>query len=331
MTNPLVPFTEESQLHRHPIYSQQSLPASLPGYPRISLQDAAQLRSFLDRELWAVDLERMAPHLWMMSTQSSTNISPLHQQRVKGREIVITEDPRLHLVWIYDRIFIKPLPRYLLSHVFWSEYLSTEQSIQQGRTQEEQKTYARIRMSALGILRTYYYLIQHESDFHIACNETRLLPSNISWTEFCRFSQSFPSISDDAVSERYRYGELRLTRLNLYAKLVLGKFQYERVQGQYGAFFARFYGPLLFVFGIISLVLSAMQVELGVETLLTNTQWQAFWYTCRWFVIVTLVGMGLLALTLILLLMGMIVDEWVFALKKRYEGRHSRRRQYNKV
>lgn len=74
-----------------------------------------------------------------------------------------------------------------------------------------------------------------------------------------------------------------------------------------------------------------MQVELGVETLLTNTQWQVFWYTCRWFVIVTLVGMGLLALTLILLLMGMIVDEWVFALKKRYEGRHSRRRQYNKV
>ena len=76
--------------------------------------NATQLRRFLYRELWAVDLERMAPHLWIMSTQSSSNVSPLHQQKVKGREIVVTEDPRLHLVWIYDRVFIKPLPRYVL-------------------------------------------------------------------------------------------------------------------------------------------------------------------------------------------------------------------------
>jgi len=48
------------------------------------------------------------------------------------------------------------------------------------------------------------------------------------------------------------------------------KFQYERVYSQYGAFFARFYGPLLFVFGILSLILSIMQVELGIETLLTT-------------------------------------------------------------
>ena len=186
-------------------------------------------------------------------------------------------------------------------------------------------------MCALGLLRTYYYLIQHKSDFYIACNETWLLPPNILWTEFCRFSQCFPSISDEAVSERYHYGELRLTRLSLYAKLVLRKFQYERIHGQFGAFFARFYGHLLFVFGILSIVLNAIQVELSVETLLINTRWQVFWYTCRWFVIVTLVCMGILVLALTLLFIGMIVDEWVFALKKRYKGRHSRRRQYNGV
>ena len=104
MTNSSVPFTEESQLYKKPTSSQQSFPASLPGHPRISLQDAVQLRSFLYQELWATDLERMAPHLWIMSTQLSTNLCPLHQQKVKGREIVITEDPRLQLVWIYDRI-----------------------------------------------------------------------------------------------------------------------------------------------------------------------------------------------------------------------------------
>jgi hypothetical protein len=42
---------------------------------------------------------------------------------MKRREIVVTEDPRLHLVWIYDRVFIKPLPKYLLSHDFWQIYL----------------------------------------------------------------------------------------------------------------------------------------------------------------------------------------------------------------
>jgi hypothetical protein len=44
---------------------------------------------------------------------------------MKRREIVVTEDPRLHLVWIYDRVFIKPLPKYLLSHDFWQIYLLT--------------------------------------------------------------------------------------------------------------------------------------------------------------------------------------------------------------
>lgn len=126
-------------------------------------------------------------------------------------------------------------------------------------------------MSALGFLRSYYYLIQHESDFEIARNEARLLPSDITWTDFCAFSKGFVNISDDTVSKRYHYGELRLTRLNHCAKLLIGRFHYERVHGQYSAFFARFYGPLLFIFGIISIVLSAMQVEIGVETL-TNVQ-----------------------------------------------------------
>ena len=92
--------------------------------------------------------------------------------------------------------------------------------------------------------------------------------------EFCRFSQKFLDIGDDAVSERYHYGELRLTILNFYAKFLLRrKFQYERVRGQYGVYFARFSGALLVVLGIFSLVSSAMQVELAVETLLTSLQW----------------------------------------------------------
>lgn len=324
MTTLSVPFAQDSEL-----YKSYADSPNLPGNPRLSLQDTEWLRSFLYRELWAVDLERMAPHLWIMSTQSGTNISPLHKQKVKGREIIITEDPRLHLVWIHDRIFIKPLPRYLLSHHFWSNFLSTEKSTLGGSAQE-QEIYARIQMSALGLLRSYYYLIQYESDLQIACENGRLLSSDTSWSDFCAFSKTFPAIHDDAVSKRYHYGELRLTRLNLYAKILLGKFQYEHIHGQYGTFFARFYGPLLFIFGVLSIILSAMQVELSVETLLSTTQWQPFWHTCRWFATVTMACVILLASSLVLLLVGMIVDEWVFALKERRKKK-SWRRQADKA
>ena len=317
---------EDNQLYKNPMIAQNLGSPTLPGHPRVPLQDAPRLRDFLRRELWAIDLERMAPHLWIMSTQSSSNVSPLHLQKVKGREIVVTEDPRLHLVWIYDRVFIKPLPKYLLSYTFWSDFISNEKSILRGSTQKEQETCLMIRMSALGFLRTYYYLIQHESDFEIARNEAQLLPPDITWTDFCAFSKDFIDISDDAVSERYHYGELRLTRLNLYAKILIGKLHYERVHGQYGAFFARFYGPLLFVFAILSVILNAMQVELGVETL-TDARWRPFWYFSRGFVIVALTCTAFLALGLVSLLVGMIVDEWVFALRKRYGKGGPRRRQ----
>jgi hypothetical protein len=102
----------------------------------------------------------------------------------------------------------------------------------------------------------------------------------MTWVAFCNFSMEFKNISDEAVSGRYHYGELRLTRLNLYIKILLRKFEYERVHAQYGEYFARFYGPLLFMFTLISIILSAMQVQLGVETLVSS-KWPWFWSACR--------------------------------------------------
>ena len=58
-----------------------------------------------------------------MATQSSANINALNRQIVKGRKIIITEDPQLHLIWLQDRIHIKPVPQCLLSHAFWSDVL----------------------------------------------------------------------------------------------------------------------------------------------------------------------------------------------------------------
>ena len=141
----------------------------------------------------------------------------------------------------------------------------------------------------------------------------RLLPPNITWEQFCDFSARNHAISDSQVSIRYHYGELILTRLNLYVKFFLRKFYYEQVHGQYGAYFSRFYGPFLFIFAVFSIFLNAMQVELSVESL-TSLQWQPFWYLSRWFSVLTLACLAFLTWSLVLLLIGMIVDEWVWAI-----------------
>ena len=39
-------------------------------------------------------------------------------QQPLSEDPVVTKDPRLHLVWICDRVFVKRLPPYLLSHLF---------------------------------------------------------------------------------------------------------------------------------------------------------------------------------------------------------------------
>lgn len=263
----------------------------------------------------------MTSHLWMMSTQSSVNICLLHHQKIKDREIIATKDSRLHLIWIYDWIFIKFLLWYLLFHFFWFKFLLNKKSILRESAQKEQKIFAKIQMSTLNLLRTYYHLIQHESNFQIACRDTELLFFNISWLKFCVFSKDFLKINDDAVFERYHYEEFRLTRLNIYIKILLRKFQYEQIHRQYDVFFAHFYNSLLFIFDILSLILSAMQIELDVETLLIIMQWQSFWHVCWWFIVIMLTCIVFLALSLILLLVDMIVDEWVFALKEWYKKR----------
>ena len=115
------PFCAEHQLNSELDESQAGpgTPAHhLPGYPHIPLTDRRRIWAFLLEEFCSNDLDKMADRLWWMTKQDSASISPLHRQRVKRRAIVVTEDPKLHLVWIHDRVFVKPLPRYILSHRF---------------------------------------------------------------------------------------------------------------------------------------------------------------------------------------------------------------------
>ncbi|KAM0529990.1 hypothetical protein ACHAPS_000628 [Verticillium nonalfalfae] len=246
------PFDKSHQLK--PAVEEESEGAKqVPGYPRVSLDDRSRVLDFLTQEFCNDDLDQIADKLWWMSRQNSQNISPLHRQAVKRRTIVVTEDPKLHLVWIHDRIFVKPLPRYLGDYGFWRDHICAKDGTD--------KRGVRVQRAALGFIRTYYHLIRYETDFRIAKDPSlALIPEHVTWEHFCAFTGGLNSIEDREVSERYQYGEIRLTRLNFYAPFLLGRSHFQRVDYQYGPYFARFYVPILFAMGVVSVVLSGMQV-----------------------------------------------------------------------
>src|SRR5690348_4171589 len=80
--------------------------------------------SKLESGLSCAVLDELYPNLDFFTRKSSNNIDPIHKHLQKGRRIVLTEDPNLHLIWNYDIVYIKPLPNYLLSHSFWNQHLA---------------------------------------------------------------------------------------------------------------------------------------------------------------------------------------------------------------
>jgi hypothetical protein len=284
--------------------------AGLPGHPHIPLNDPS-IPSLLQKELLTPRLDTIGRKLWLIATQDSSHISSLTQQTVRGRRIVITENPELHLTWLYDVVFIKPLPKYLLSAAFWQFYFGGSSPIEDRRQREE------ICRAAKGFLRTYSYLIQHKSDFTIAIDEQRqLIPKKITYPDFMRFISSCQArIDDSEVSPRYYFGELRLTRLNFWAKFFLGDITYHKVYGNYGARFAHYYGPILFGFGAITTVLSSMQVALAAyPELQVDKSAIKLVETAWWFSIYALIGT---VVTIVALVMGfcyLMLRELLFAL-----------------
>ncbi|TQN66135.1 hypothetical protein CSHISOI_09309 [Colletotrichum shisoi] len=208
-----IPLTEDRQL----VQLQQQ---TIPGHPDIAIDNSAALST--------ARLRRLYPMLFMVSNRR--NISPLHHQLLNGRSICITERPDLHLVWYYNRIFVKPVPKPLFSYHFWRDAVR----------EAEDTDGHRLVLDALGFLRTYSMLIVHESDFNLA---------------------GFTPLRDQAVSRRYHYGEIRLTRLNLFHRIMTMS-SYQKVHHNYATFFARFGAPYLFVFGAATVVLTALQTGL---------------------------------------------------------------------
>lgn len=285
---------------------------TLPDGPRVLSPDCLDMLDLLEREFFSTDLDRLAPKLWWMSKQDSTSISPLHRQKVKQRNIIVTEDPKLHLVWIHNRVFIKPLPLYIGSFAFWRHHLGDEKK---ANIQTRQSC---IRKAILGYLRSYIYLIQHKSDFRIAQSpELCLIPADITWGQFCGFASDLAQITDMDVSKRYHFGEIRLTRLNFYAPLLLHKSHFQRVEYQYGTYFSQYYAPVLFIIGVTSVILSGLQVALAADQGSLEGASELLLAVAFWLSVVMILSFCAVVMYLCILWLCKIMKELRFALQDR--------------
>ena len=285
---------------------------TLPGEPRVELaSDYEAIIQFLAEEVTTPDLDKFHPHLWKVATQSSKHITQLVDKCVRGRSIILTENPELHLVWIQSRVYIKPLPKWLLSHACWEFFLKKDSC---GAAER----------GAKGFVRSYAYLIRHKSDFRIA-KEMGLLPQKLGYTQFVRFIKHFEMIQNDEVSLRYSYGELRLSRLNIWAPWVLGRPEFFKVIRQYRDYFEQYFAPISFVFGIFVIVLSSMQVALSVNEPVSATSLRKFTMVCWVFAILTLVVVILVMLYIMVSLTIRALRELIFALGGVWESRKKTR------
>ncbi|MCJ1458518.1 hypothetical protein MMC28_008891 [Mycoblastus sanguinarius] len=260
-------FSVHEQLNEDPISP------TIPDQPCVDSSCVA-VGQFLQLELETPVLDELFPHLWFVAAQTSQRVDALHKQKVKGRRVVITEDPKLHLVWHSGIIYIKPIPHCLLNYEFWMRYICLPVDSHPEETSPHMR-------SALGFLRTYALLIRHPSDLRLAL-ESRLMPGHIEWNRFARFIEAFRHLDDDQVSPRYHFGQLRLTRLNWAIRMFRPSsspqwWYYHEIYWSTVAYIERFFGPLLFVFGSLAIILTAMQVVVSVPegSILTTKQWTA--------------------------------------------------------
>lgn len=286
-----------------------------------TIPDAAA--TYLSDELSCAVLDELYPNLDFVAHKSSFHIDPIHKHLQKGRKIIITEDPNLHLIWNYGIVYLKPLPHCLLSHSFWSEHLGLGSAH---------------RGEALGFVRSYARLIRYPSDFALAV-EAGLIPSSspspnprpsspssnprpsspshpppgeLTYTTFSTFVQHFSDIPDADVSLRWRFGQLRLSRLNWGVRIFqprtstekgfLYRIYYEQQYWQTGQLLNEFAAPFLFLFATLSLILSGMQVVLASEFNERGRSWRVFADVSAWFsvaiiiiIIVLFVSLGAVA------------------------------------
>ncbi|PVH69820.1 hypothetical protein DL98DRAFT_162982 [Cadophora sp. DSE1049] len=106
------------------------------------------------RDLEGKITDDIYPYLWLVARKEAAHIDSLHEQLLKKRVIASAEDPKLHLVWYYETVYIKPLPDYLLNHAIWTCHIPKPPA-QPVQTRPRYDKYR----ATLGFLRSYSFLI----------------------------------------------------------------------------------------------------------------------------------------------------------------------------
>lgn len=276
---------------------------------------------FLRQELDLQRLNSVFHWLWLAGRPMPPRA--LHYQLMMGRDIVIAEDMNMHLVWTSGRIFLKPIPRYLLEPAFWSEYLSCPRD---HPCLDDRDCRRGLRRSALGFLSSYVAMISHESDFMIA-QERHLLPKEVKWLHWRSLASEILSIEDidSQVDARFLYGELRLGRLNkIYILSGRSIFRgYVPSWQRYGAYFHDNLAWLATATIYIAVVLTAMQV--GLATSLRENR--VFQLVSLGFTIFSILGPLVAAVIILLVFILLFIDNWVEAVsfkKRRFEALNAR-------
>jgi hypothetical protein len=300
------------------------MPASYQTDPNHDLAPWSLGMSCLERELDLERLDRIFGCLWLVGRPMPPR--PLHYQLYLGRDIVVTERMDMHLTWTDGRIFLKPVPRFLLEPRFWTAYLScnrvrpncpcsTKAQCPLDRSGTDCAGRRRLGAVALGFLFSYAALIRHESDFCIA-QERRLLPAEVRWVGWrilvrqLDIEHIYPRIS-----RRFLYGELRLSRLNKIYRLTwrpLFLRPYVTHWHRYGGFFADHFAWLAGATVYMAVVLTAMQVGLATERLGKSDAFQLASYG---FSVFSILGPLVVAVLLVLAAGCMFVDNLVETLR----------------
>ena len=208
----------------------------------------------LMREMEVPDLNKVHKYLWLAG--SYRNISALHHQRVILREVIPSEDPRLHLLWFNRIIYIKPLPDYLLDAQCFKDVVCKNSDL-----------YSLV----MGFLLSYCCLIKHPLDLAIA-KELKLVSDKIVWARWALFQtdilkhlENLERSKEIYINDRYKYGELRLSRLNIIWRLTGRGLAYFTVHRVYETYFREYFALFITAFAFVTVVLTAMQVIVGLQ------------------------------------------------------------------
>jgi hypothetical protein len=249
---------------------------------------------FLAFELKTPRLNAIHKHLWLAGLPNAAR--PLHRQRLLGRRISITEDPDEHLVWFEDNIYLKPLSDHLLDHDHWTAHLCSDEDLYR---------------SACGMLMSYAWLIRYKSDLSLA-KESGLVSEHLTWANWVKILETFfDNINASKlhqVNKRYRYGELRLSRLNAIYRYLPPELSFRNIVRGYRtgstshrALFERNFKWLLVMFAVLSVFLSALQVSLAIPKLQDKHSFQN-------------VAFGVAVISLITILAGVILVFTIWAM-----------------